>query len=941
MVFAELISIVKDAINLSINLHQLHVAKNENYTFAETISSSLCSIQQDTHELSSELNPNDKRASVLNHIKEDMEEINSGIQPIISSIRLQKGTLLCARDFAQALQKTQERCDTVKNRLDRLKCSLELGNEFFHAIRRLRPDGEWGENAGKALISHSQERSITAVKNAVNSIPYEPVFPSAIESTSNIPSVNLDATDQIFHFQKLPDAIQCLLRKPAWTGAPSDYVQSIISTISLLWNRWQLDVNNLEFELKSNGLQLQLGSGGKCNVYSAKYVYTAEDHIVHRAEVAVKYIKLNSRNVDMDKACVLREIFLQMSLRSNCIVRTFGACWPSAIRLTDNNMDVDMGINPKFTESQAAEDDIQSGSNDILIVMERMTHNLSRALEGGLVSKFDDKKKILIDVCDALKYLHERNIVHRDLKPQNILLRFHKKSLVGYAKIADFGISRVTEGEDNLSKMTLFKQDTPHAGTPMYLAPEILYSDEEASKISTKLDIWALGIIICDLFSTVGGRTHTWDFRVKKYKHFEKLHEHAMKIENRFLRLAALRCFKERPEQRPSIDNVIFTIAKMKEADYREEMFQLALSYLDGKGEEKNDAYALDLLKEVSDCGHGEASYRLGSYYKSGSSGVNDYGLAVKYFLNSSNHGHVRAKFMLGQCYLNGLGVVKDFQHAFQYFQKASWGGSLGATVRLANCYMKGQGVAKNQSRALELYEQASNIGHAGATFALAKFYSNGRNGIKKDEAHAFELYRKASAGDDRRATAQVGYCYKNGLGVTKNEKRAVEYYLLANDAGHTGATFVLGQCYENGVGVDRNKRRAFEYYQEASRGGNMKGTAQLGYCYINGIGVEKDVEQALEHFRKSSDGGYGNAAFMLGRCYVDGKLGVKDEERAFEQFQKGSSSGSLEATVALGDCYLNGIGVRKDEAMAGKIYDKVIDLKNVEAGLEERLVSN
>ena len=47
-------------------------------------------------------------------------------------------------------------------------------------------------------------------------------------------------------------------------------------------------------------------------------------------------------------------------------------------------------------------------------------------------------EKILLQLCECLAALHEKNIIHRDLKPSNILLT--EKNFV---KLIDFGIARI------------------------------------------------------------------------------------------------------------------------------------------------------------------------------------------------------------------------------------------------------------------------------------------------------------------------------------------------------------------------------------------------------------------------------------------------------------------------------------------------------------------
>jgi len=92
---------------------------------------------------------------------------------------------------------------------------------------------------------------------------------------------------------------------------------------------------------------------------------------------------------------------------------------------------------------------------------------------------------VTLGVLRGLVYMHDRSIVHRDIKSDNILL-----TKGGLIKIADFGISRRLE-EDNSRMHTMI-------GTPHYLAPEVVLAEGEGGYTS-KVDIWALGMIILEL----------------------------------------------------------------------------------------------------------------------------------------------------------------------------------------------------------------------------------------------------------------------------------------------------------------------------------------------------------------------------------------------------------------------------------------------------------
>jgi serine/threonine protein kinase len=83
------------------------------------------------------------------------------------------------------------------------------------------------------------------------------------------------------------------------------------------------------------------------------------------------------------------------------------------------------------------------------------------------------------EIAEALHYAHGRGVVHRDIKPANILV-----TREGHAKIADFGIAKVSESQITLPGRVL--------GSPAYMAPEQL-SGEPADARS---DLFSLGVIL-------------------------------------------------------------------------------------------------------------------------------------------------------------------------------------------------------------------------------------------------------------------------------------------------------------------------------------------------------------------------------------------------------------------------------------------------------------
>lgn len=102
--------------------------------------------------------------------------------------------------------------------------------------------------------------------------------------------------------------------------------------------------------------------------------------------------------------------------------------------------------------------------------------SLNDVLERGELSPTDEvwfsEAQICViatSVLKALLYLHSKNIVHRDIKSGNVLLLTD-----GTVKVSDFGVSRESLPEEKLHLEELSLHSTMPAGSPLWMAPEII-----------------------------------------------------------------------------------------------------------------------------------------------------------------------------------------------------------------------------------------------------------------------------------------------------------------------------------------------------------------------------------------------------------------------------------------------------------------------------------
>jgi tetratricopeptide (TPR) repeat protein len=99
--------------------------------------------------------------------------------------------------------------------------------------------------------------------------------------------------------------------------------------------------------------------------------------------------------------------------------------------------------------------------------------------------------ELLIEIADAVQHAHQKGILHRDLKPANVLV-----DASGRPRILDFGIGQAARGDD---QRTAGRPVRERVGTLPYMSPEQQAGD--AAAIDTRTDVYALGVIACELLT--------------------------------------------------------------------------------------------------------------------------------------------------------------------------------------------------------------------------------------------------------------------------------------------------------------------------------------------------------------------------------------------------------------------------------------------------------
>eukprot|EP00599_Poterioochromonas_sp_BG-1_P006361 CAMPEP_0173142318 /NCGR_PEP_ID=MMETSP1105-20130129/6021_1 /TAXON_ID=2985 /ORGANISM="Ochromonas sp., Strain BG-1" /LENGTH=996 /DNA_ID=CAMNT_0014055695 /DNA_START=91 /DNA_END=3081 /DNA_ORIENTATION=- len=187
-------------------------------------------------------------------------------------------------------------------------------------------------------------------------------------------------------------------------------------------------------------------------------------------------------------------------------------------------------------------------NSKLYIVMEHadggdLTSAIQKKKTEGKYWHEDEIMRIFVQICLALKHVHNANILHRDLKSQNIFL-----TQKGMVKLGDFGIAKVLDATDDQARTQI--------GTPYYLSPEIC----ESKPYGRKSDVWSLGVVLYELLALeMPFQANSLPALVHRICSAEPSYS---KLESRYSNTLVSLCkslLLKNPDQRPEVSQIVRT----------------------------------------------------------------------------------------------------------------------------------------------------------------------------------------------------------------------------------------------------------------------------------------------------------------------------------------------------------------------------------------------
>lgn len=251
-----------------------------------------------------------------------------------------------------------------------------------------------------------------------------------------------------------------------------------------------------------------IGRGSFGSVHSGIYTKTGQ-------KVVIKTRPLGKTNFATNFKMILRDLEIMASLKHPFIVKL-------------------IGFIPSFEDYKIICEHEQNGTLTSAI----------RSLNANGAGWYDDtaKTKIAYGIAVAMAHVHSHRILHCDLKPDNILIDKDYNPIIN-----DFAFAKIIKKSEKNSSLV---------GTPLFMAPEII---KEEGNYDFKVDVYSYSMI---LYNLLNDKSILYEDIKTQYQLFKKVINGERPVilddlANTKIAQLARKCCDERPENRPSFEEIV------------------------------------------------------------------------------------------------------------------------------------------------------------------------------------------------------------------------------------------------------------------------------------------------------------------------------------------------------------------------------------------------
>lgn len=366
--------------------------------------------------------------------------------------------------------------------------------------------------------------------------------------------------------------------------------------------------------------------------------------------------------------------------------------------------------------------------------------------------KFPEEKVLHFaeQLCDVLRFIHQRNYLHLDIKPSNILYDAEEDNLY----LIDFGLSKHYRDDGEQSSVT-------PTGISEGFTPIEQYNPEALSTFTASTDIYAMGATLYKLLTAQRPPLCTQKFRHDNFKFPEGTSVNLCNA----IKHAMLRDADDRPQSIDAWYEILLTGQPLLTDEHEDSV----------PDEKNNHAGSVISLPEET-------------------------------FITDQLSAPDSAPLPL-QPTQNEAGEKKDLSTNAVNTESDNINSPKSSTSDFKKGIMVLLGTVLTAGVFI-FYLVTLLIPEDTPMEKAAKLHKEG------DYVQAFPLFKELAEGNNREAQFMLGHYYENGLGVEKDDKSAFNWYQLSAKRYCTEAEFSLALCYEKGIGTEVDEDKAIEWYE-------------------------------------------------------------------------------------------------------------------------------